>query len=127
MNELIRLQPVFSEKNIIKLHQFQDEIETYFRGLKAIGVKKSSYSSFFVPIFLDKLPESLRISMIRTHEKEQIEWKVDDLISALESEVFIRESHMPLVLSLRNWRNETEGYAIGARPKASGKGKQTHY
>ena len=59
MNELISLQPVFSEKNIIKLRQFQDEIETYFRGLKVIGVKKSSHSSFIVTILLDKLPESL--------------------------------------------------------------------
>ena len=122
MNELISLQPVFSEKNVIKLRQFHDEIETHFRGLEAIGVKKSSYSSFIVPILLDKLPESLRISMIRTQEKDQMEWKLDDLISALESEVSIRESHVPLVLSSRNARNEAEGFGIGARPKTSGKG-----
>jgi len=93
-----------------------------FVALNAIGVKKSSYSSFIVLTFLDKLQESLRISMIRTQEKDQMEWKLDDLISALESEVSIRESHVPLVLSSRNARNEAEGFGIGARPKTSGKG-----
>ena len=46
---------------------------------------------------------------------------MDDLIAALESEVSIRESHVPLVLSARTGRNEAEGYGIGARPKTSGK------
>ena len=58
IHELIRLPAVFNE-NIIELRQFHDEIETHFRGLGVIGVKKSSHSSFIIPILFDKLTESL--------------------------------------------------------------------
>ena len=45
-----------------------------------------------VPLLLDKLPESIRLSMIRFHEKDQLDWTVEDLLQGLEKEIAVRES-----------------------------------
>ena len=72
-----------------------------------------------VPLLLDKLPESTRLSMIRFHEKDQLDWTVEDLLQGLEKEIAVRESHVPIKnASTTNGANEkTRGF----RPHQSGK------
>ena len=45
---------------------------------------------------MEKVPESILLSMIRATPKDQLEWTIEDFIAALEKEVKVRESHMLL-------------------------------
>ena len=63
--------------------------------------------------------ESLQISMTRTQKKDKMEWEMNELIAAFETEVSVRESHVHLVLSARNESSESE---VGTRPRTPGKG-----
>ena len=61
--------------------------ETHHRGLKALNVEQESYSSIVVPAIIDKLPETVRLSITRGKKHDQ--WNMDDLLSELE----LREEH----------------------------------
>ena len=95
-NHLISLAPVFGERNISRLRQLLDQIEIHHRGLKVLGVNPKTYSNFVVPFLMEKVPESILLSMIRTADKDQLELTIEDFIGALEKEVKVRESHMLL-------------------------------
>ncbi|CAB4035316.1 E3 ubiquitin- ligase DZIP3 [Paramuricea clavata] len=68
-----------------------DATETHHRGLKALNVEQESYSSIVVPAIIDKLPETVRLSI--TRGKKHDEWNMDDLLSELLSELELREEH----------------------------------
>ena len=101
INQLINLTPVFSEDNISRLKFFRDQIETHFRGLEALNVNKESYSTFVVPILMEKLPKEFRIGMVRSMKKGMLEWSLDELVSALDEEMEVRESHDSLLKPVR--------------------------
>ena len=101
INQLINLAPVFSEDNITRLKYFRDQIETQFRGLEALNVDKKSYSTFVVPILMEKLPKEFRIGMARSMKKGMLEWSLDELVSALDEEMEVRESHDSLLKPVR--------------------------
>ena len=95
-SNLISLAPVFGERNVSKLRQLLDQIEIHHRGLKVLGVDPKTYSNFVVPFLMEKVPESMLLSMIRAATKDQLEWTIEDFIAALEKELKVRESHMLL-------------------------------
>ena len=47
---------------------------------------------------MEKIPEVVRFNMIRASEKNHLKWALDDLLSALEKETEVRESHVPLLM-----------------------------
>ena len=96
INEMINLPAVFNEKNVTRLRTLQDQIEIHYRGLDAIGVDKNSYSSIVVPILMEKVPEAIRYNMVRFEDKSHLEWTLDEFIRALEKELEVRESHVPI-------------------------------
>ena len=73
-----------------------DPVDMHRRGLEVIKVDLSTYSSFVVPLLMDKLPVSIRLNMIQFNEKDQLEWMVPDFMRALEKEIKVRESHVPI-------------------------------
>eukprot|EP00794_Sanderia_malayensis_P010579 gene10579-biopygen7718 len=97
VNELINLQSVYNEKNVQRLRTLHDQIKTHFGGLQTIGVNETTYSGIVVPVLLEKVPENIRISMIRFNEKDQMDWTLGEMLGALEKEVNVRENHMPLL------------------------------
>ena len=96
INELINLPPVFSEKNAVRMRQFLDEIEIHRRGLESMYVDMETYSKFIVPILMDKVPESVRLNMIRFNERNHLEWMITDFTEAFEKEIRVRECHVPI-------------------------------
>ena len=98
INDMINLAPVYNERNVGRLRHFLDDIETHFRGLEALGVDKESYSSIVVPVLMDKLPEGIRINMIR-FGGDYLNWGLDEMMEALAKEVEIRESHVSVFRS----------------------------
>ena len=95
INDMLNLAPVFNERNVSRLRHFLDDIETHFRGLEALGVDKDSYSSIVVPVLMDKLPEPIRINMIR-FGTEYLDWTLDEMLETLAKEVEVRECHVSM-------------------------------
>jgi len=50
-------------------------------------------------LLLDKIPESIRLSMIQFNEKDQLEWTVKDFLKRLEKDIAVTETHIPLTKS----------------------------
>eukprot|EP00794_Sanderia_malayensis_P018428 gene18428-biopygen12367 len=65
INQLINLAPVFNEDDVRRLRSFRDQIEAHFRGLQAMCVDQMTYSRIVVPVLVEKLPKTLRFSMVR--------------------------------------------------------------
>ena len=64
------------------MRELFDLIENHHRGLQALKVDESSYSSILVPIVMDKIPGPVRLSMIRGSES-QSGWKMSEMLTAL--------------------------------------------
>lgn len=91
IKELLKIPHVFSDRDPARLHALYDAVETHHRGLQALGVSQESYSSIVVPAMIDKLPEAIRLSI--TRGKQHSEWKMDEMLKELLSEVELREEH----------------------------------
>ena len=87
MSQLINLPAVFYEKNITKLQQLHDDIETNFRSLEALGVDHDSYSSIIVPTLLEKVPESIRLAMFR-FGADQLDMDIKELLKLFVTVTF---------------------------------------
>ena len=57
-----------------------------------MGVDEDSYSTIVVPVILDKIPEAVKLNMIRSTNGHQ-EWTMNEVVSALEAEIDVREQH----------------------------------
>ena len=90
INEMANLSPVFNEKSVGRLRHFHDQIKAHYRGLEALGVDRRSYSSIVVPLLMAKLPDSVRMNMIRFGDNH-FDWTLDEFVSSLSREVEIRE------------------------------------
>ena len=47
-----------AEKNV-------NQIEAHYRGLEALQVDIATYSNFVVPLLIERLPEQVRLNMMR--------------------------------------------------------------
>ena len=73
-----------------------DEIETHLRGLEALGVDMATFSGFVVPVLMERLPETVRLNMIRFSGADQMDWTLQNFLDGLEKEISLRESYVPL-------------------------------
>eukprot|EP00795_Rhopilema_esculentum_P008904 gene8904-biopygen10482 len=101
INELLNLDAVFNEKHVKKMRELYDTIETHHRGLKALGVDETSYSNIVVPVLMDKVPEAVRLYMIRGSKNHQ-EWDMEEMLVAFREELEIREQHVSISMALGN-------------------------
>ena len=91
INELMNAEPVFSEKNIGRLRELNDVIETHYRALEAMKVDEETYSEIVVPMLLDKIPEGVRLGMTRNSRANYQEWTMEEMLEALREELELRE------------------------------------
>ena len=99
---------MYNENNISHLRTLHDQIVAHFRGLEAQGVEMSTYSSIVVPVLMEKILEVVRFTMIRATEKNHLKWTLADLLSVLEKELEVRESHVPLLKYAKHGSAVTE-------------------
>lgn len=71
--------------DIIGLKLFYDKLETYIRGLKALGKEEHTYGDLLVPLILDRIPRKLRHTITRDHGAK--EWQLKELREALKKEI----------------------------------------
>ena len=95
INDITSLPPVFNERNTARLRHLYDDIEAHFPSQEALGADKDSYSSVVVPVVMEKIPEPIRISMIR-FGGDYLDWNLEELLKAFAREVEIREINVPM-------------------------------
>ena len=93
-DELTKLQPIYSDKNITRVRKLYDDVEFHHRALQALGKSQEKYSDVFVPMIESKLPENIRVSVL-SQKTEQ--WNMDQLLEVLSKEISIREASKPTV------------------------------
>jgi hypothetical protein len=91
---LMNIKPVYNERDVRRLRELYHACETNCRGLKTLGVDESSYATIVVPEILDKLPESLRLTITRgASGSDFLNWTMKDILKALLDEIELREAH----------------------------------
>ncbi|CAB4005252.1 E3 ubiquitin- ligase DZIP3 [Paramuricea clavata] len=93
---LMNIKPVYNERDVRRLRELYHACETNCRGLKTLGVDESSYATIVVPEILDKLPESLRLTITRGSSasgSDFLSWTMKDILKALLDEIELREAH----------------------------------
>eukprot|EP00794_Sanderia_malayensis_P004910 gene4910-biopygen3985 len=98
INDIINLAPIFNDRSLTRLRNLHDDLETHFHGLEAMGAEKETHSSVVIPVVMEKIPESIRNSMIR-FGGDYLNWNLDELLKALAKELEIREIHVPLKMN----------------------------
>ena len=78
------------ENSISSLRTFYDSLESYVRGLEALGKAADTYGDLLVCILLDKLPGDLRQNLARRHDQD--DWPLEDLRKALRDEIRVLEA-----------------------------------
>ena len=96
INELMNLQPVYKEHDLDRLRHFYDMAETHFRGLDSMMVDETTYSCVVVPLLLDKLPEAVRLSMLRAVKGAE-DLSLSCFLEVLRNELEVRESPVSIL------------------------------
>ncbi|XP_028397221.1 uncharacterized protein LOC114521031 [Dendronephthya gigantea] len=91
VSELLKVAAVHSERDVRGLRALYDIVETHYRGLSGLGVDENTYSGIVVPILLEKIPDTVRLTI--TRGKEYLNWTVNDMLKALLAEVELREDY----------------------------------
>ena len=91
VNDLLNVSPVYHDKDTAGLRRLYDTIEVHHRGLRALNVDASTYEGIVVPAIIGKLPEGVRLQI--TRGKKHHEWKMEDLLKELLTELELKEEH----------------------------------
>ena len=96
INEMLNAAGVFNERNVTKMKSLHDKVETHLRGLESMGIDQDTFASIVVPVLFEKIPQSVRLNMVRSAEQSHLEWNVTDFLSSLQKELDVRELHEPI-------------------------------
>ena len=88
MQELLKIKPVRSMSEVGRVREIVDKTEVQVRGLKALGVDSYQYGTLLIPIFMEKLPDELKLIVSRKHTDN---WELDTIMDAVKAEVQARE------------------------------------
>ena len=92
VNELLNARPVYSDKDTARLRSFYDLVETKYRVQHALEVEEGMYSAIVVPMLLEKIPGTLRLTQLTiTRGQNYLDWALGDMLNALLVEVELRE------------------------------------
>ena len=83
MEALLKLKPVTALSDIKGMRAVLDKVEIQVRGLQALGIESDQYGALLIPIFMEKLPDELRLIVSRDHKDD---WKLDSVLQAVKSE-----------------------------------------
>ncbi|CAB4031805.1 Hypothetical predicted protein, partial [Paramuricea clavata] len=107
IQELLKLKPVYNNRDLDGLRKLYDTCETNYRALEAQGVNVSTYSRIVVPTIMEKLPEMFRLTI--TREREFLEWSMKELLEAMTKEIELREAHHAVITTSEGQERKSEG------------------
>ena len=96
VNEMLKINSVYDERRVDRMRSLHDSVETHFRGLEALHVNEETYASIVVPVLLEKIPQAVRLNMVRASSKDHLEWSVRDFLESLSKEIEVREIQAPI-------------------------------
>ena len=89
----MNIKPVYNERDVRRVRELYHACETTCRGLKTLGVDEISYATIVVPEILDKLLESLRLTITRGSSGSGFQnWRTKNILKALLDEIELREA-----------------------------------
>ena len=86
METLLELESV---NNIKALRRLYDQVEFQVRSLKSLEVPLNSYGNLLSSLFMNRLPQELRLIISRQIGDK--EWHIDEIMTILEREISARE------------------------------------
>lgn len=89
MDLLLNIEPITFQHNLKGLGHLYDTVESQVRSLKTLGVSADSYGSALSSVFMNKLPEELRLIISRNVRED--EWTLDAILNVIEAEIIARE------------------------------------
>ena len=89
MDTLLELESVTSSTNTKALRRLYDQVEFQVRSLKSLEVPLDSYGNLLSSLFMNILPQELRLIVSR--EVGEAEWRIDEIMNIVEREVSARE------------------------------------
>ena len=89
MDTLLELESVTSSTNTKALRRWYDQVEFQVRSLKSLEVPLDSYGNLLSSLFMNRLPQELRLIVSR--EVGEAEWRIDEIMNIVEREVSARE------------------------------------
>ena len=99
MEKLYNLPPV-KGKDIGKLRNMFDSMETHVRGLQALGVETEQYDKLLIPLLQPKFPEEIQVQISRKCGSSA--WNLKTLIDALRAEIEARERCLENVIHAKD-------------------------
>ena len=115
VNDLLKVPPVYKDKDTVGLRKLHDIVEVHHRSLQALGVNASTYEGIVVPSILTKLPETVRLQITRGKKNE--EWKMEEMLNELLCELKLREEHC--FKNERSYNRERIQEKIGGGPPSA--------
>ena len=88
MESLIKLKPVNVISDVKGIRAVLDRVQIQVRGLQSLGIDSAQYGALSIPIFLEKLPDELKLIVSRKHKDD---WELISVLEAVKSEVEARE------------------------------------
>ena len=88
MESLIKLKPVNVTSDVKEIRTVLDSVEIQVRGLHSLGIDSAQYGALLIPIFMEKLPDELRLIVSRKHKDD---WELNAVLGAVKSEFEARE------------------------------------
>ena len=79
MNELLNARPVYSDRDTATLRNFYHLVETKYRALQALEVEEGVNSAIVVPMLLEKIPDTLRLTI--TRGQNYLDWSLGDMLN----------------------------------------------
>ena len=70
MESLIKLKPVNVISDVKGIRAVLDRVEIQVRGLQSLGIDSAQYGALLIPIFLEKLPDELKLIVSRKHKDD---------------------------------------------------------
>ena len=89
MDTLLELESVTSSNNTKALRRLYYQLEFQVRSLKSLEVPFDSYGNLLSSLFMNRLPQDLRLIVSRVVGEE--EWQINDILNIVEGELSAKE------------------------------------
>ena len=89
MDTLLQIVPVKTGTDVKLLRAIYDKIEINVRGLQSLGIKPDQYGCLLVPVIMSKVPEDIRLIILRQFSSEN--WTFEVLLKCFKQELEARE------------------------------------
>ena len=99
MDTLLQIVPVKIGTDVKQLRAIYDKIEVNVRGLQSLGIKPDQYGCLLVPVIMSKVPEDIRLIILRQFSSEK--WTFEVLLKCFKQELEAREKCVAVSKSSR--------------------------